>query len=108
MEVHHHPDLHHKEKPWKEYLLEGLMIFIAVTLGFFAESLREHIADKSKEHEIISALRNDIKRDTANLENMIHYYMPTHNRWVDSVENDINTISIKGNEHRITKAMINA
>jgi hypothetical protein len=34
MEVHHHPDLHHKPKPWKEYFLEFLMIFLAVTMGF--------------------------------------------------------------------------
>ena len=38
MEVHHHPNLHHKRKPWKEYLLEGLMIFIAVTLGFLPKA----------------------------------------------------------------------
>jgi hypothetical protein len=34
MEVHHHPQLHHQRKPRKEYLLEFLMIFLAVTLGF--------------------------------------------------------------------------
>lgn len=27
MEVHHHPDLHHKRKHFREYLLEFLMIF---------------------------------------------------------------------------------
>ena len=27
MEVHHHPDLHHRKKHWKEYFLELLMIF---------------------------------------------------------------------------------
>ena len=32
MEVHHHPHPGHKK--FKEYLLEGLMIFVAVTLGF--------------------------------------------------------------------------
>ena len=32
MEVHHHPDLHHKPKKWKEYFLEFLMIFLAVTM----------------------------------------------------------------------------
>ena len=48
MEVHHHPQLTHQPKPWKEYLLEGLMIFIAVTLGFFAENLREHISDSQQ------------------------------------------------------------
>lgn len=39
MEVHHHP--HVEKKNFKEYFLEFLMIFLAVTLGFFAESLRE-------------------------------------------------------------------
>jgi hypothetical protein len=34
MDVHHHPDLHHKKKNFKEYFLEFLMIFLAVTLGF--------------------------------------------------------------------------
>jgi hypothetical protein len=43
MEVHHHPQLEHKPKPWKEYFLEYIMIVLAVTTGFFAESLREHI-----------------------------------------------------------------
>ena len=46
MEVHHHPKLDHK--PWKEYFLEGLMIFIAVCMGFIAENIREHISDKKK------------------------------------------------------------
>jgi hypothetical protein len=41
MEVHHHPDLHHEKKKFKEYLLEFVMIFLAVTLGFFAETIRE-------------------------------------------------------------------
>ena len=41
MEVHHHPQV--EKKNLKEYLLEGLMIFIAVTLGFFAENIRENV-----------------------------------------------------------------
>jgi hypothetical protein len=52
MEVHHHPDLHHRKKHWKEYFLEFLMIFLAVTLGFFAESIRENISDKEKKNNI--------------------------------------------------------
>ncbi len=31
MEVHHHP--HVEKKNFKEYLLEGLMIFLAVSMG---------------------------------------------------------------------------
>jgi len=63
MEVHHHPDLHHRKKHWKEYFLEFLMIFLAVTMGFFAESLREHIADNSKEKEYINSLISDLNDD---------------------------------------------
>lgn len=44
MEVHHHPQLKHERKPWKKYFLEFLMIFLAVTMGFFAETIREKIA----------------------------------------------------------------
>jgi hypothetical protein len=65
MEVHHHPDLNHGRKSWKRYLLEGLMIFVAVTLGFFAEQLREHIVEKKHEREYALSLYNDLKTDTA-------------------------------------------
>src|SRR6202000_981704 len=65
MEVHHHPDLHHEKKPWKEYLLEGLMIFLAVTMGFFAESLRENISAKEKEHEYVASFQSNLEKDKA-------------------------------------------
>ncbi|HUZ59921.1 MAG TPA: hypothetical protein VMU83_14185 [Hanamia sp.] len=67
MEVHHHPDIHHKPKKWKEYFLEFLMIFLAVTLGFFAESLRENIVNSHKEHQYMTSMVTDLKRDTAEL-----------------------------------------
>src|ERR1700712_1112319 len=63
MEVHHHPDLHHKAKKWKEYFLEFLMIFLAVVMGFFAESYREHLTDQTKEKEYIESLVEDLKND---------------------------------------------
>ena len=65
MEVHHHP--HIEKKNFKEYLLEFLMIFIAVTLGFFAESYREHISDNTKEKEYIESLVQDLKIDQQGL-----------------------------------------
>ncbi|HLK30954.1 MAG TPA: hypothetical protein VKT28_20420 [Puia sp.] len=64
MEVHHHPQLEHKAKPWKEYLLEGLMIFVAVTLGFFAENLRENISDSHRENEFAKELYAELKDDS--------------------------------------------
>jgi hypothetical protein len=65
MEVHHHPQLAHKAKPWKEYLLEGLMIFLAVTLGFFAENFREHITENNRENEFAKVLYAELKDDSA-------------------------------------------
>jgi hypothetical protein len=65
MEVHHHPQV--EKKNFKEYFLEFLMIFLAVTMGFFAESYREHLNDRSKEKEYIASLSGDLKTDTLNL-----------------------------------------
>lgn len=67
MEVHHHPDLHHKPKKWKEYFLEFLMIFLAVTMGFIAENIREHFVLKKHEKEYMVSLVRDLKNDTAGL-----------------------------------------
>jgi hypothetical protein len=44
------------------------MIFLAVTMGFFAESLREHITDNSRAKEYATTLYSDLKADTANLD----------------------------------------
>ena len=71
MEVHHHPQLQHKTKPWKEYLLEGLMIFLAVTLGFFAENFGEHITESSRENEFAKVLYAELKDDSATAANKL-------------------------------------
>jgi len=70
MEVHHHPQLHHKPKPWKEYLLEGFMIFIAVMMGFIAESIREDITNNEHTRQLTSQLVQDLKADTVKLNEM--------------------------------------
>ncbi len=69
MEVHHHPQV--EKKSFKEYFLEFLMIFLAVTMGFFAESLREHLVDIKKEKEYIVSLKEDLATDTASLGRVI-------------------------------------
>jgi hypothetical protein len=65
MEVHHHPQV--EKKNFKEYFLEFLMIFLAVTLGFFAEQMRETVAEHSREKEFIKSMLEDLKTDTANI-----------------------------------------
>jgi hypothetical protein len=71
MEVHHHPEV--EKKGFKEYLLEGLMIFIAVMMGFFAESLREHISERQRSQEYAATLISDLKEDTTELNDYIGY-----------------------------------
>ena len=65
MEVHHHPEV--EKKTFKEYLLEGLMIFIAVMMGFFAENIRENITNNEHARQLTSQLVQDLKADTAQL-----------------------------------------
>ena len=67
MEVHHHPQLEHKPKPWKEYLLEGFMIFIAVMMGFIAENIRENSTNSEHARQLASQLVQDLKADTMQL-----------------------------------------
>ena len=65
MEVHHHP--HVEKKSFKEYLLEGLMIFLAVSMGFAAESLREHLVNKEREHIYMASFYKDLNNDQTDL-----------------------------------------
>ncbi|MXV50975.1 hypothetical protein GS399_08325 [Pedobacter sp. HMF7647] len=67
MEVHHHPRLDHNPKPWKEYLLEGFMIFVAVMMGFIAENIREEITNNEHTRQLTSQLVTDLKADTVHL-----------------------------------------
>lgn len=67
MEVHHPHHPTHKKK-WSEYLLEFFMLFTAVTLGFFAENLREGIAEKHKKEELLIAVAEDFKKDYNQIE----------------------------------------
>ncbi len=65
MEVHHHPEV--EKKGFKEYILEGLMIFLAVFMGFIAENLRERVADHEREQQYMESMVRDLALDTAAL-----------------------------------------
>src|SRR5690348_3533041 len=69
MEVHHHP--HVEKKGFKEYFLEFLMIFLAVTMGFIAENIREHINDTAQGKQYIQSLVEDLESDTARMNDII-------------------------------------
>jgi len=71
MEVHHHP--HVEKKNFKEYFLEFLMIFLAVTMGFFAEQIREDYVEHKHAKEYIFSFYEDLKTDTARLNYLINF-----------------------------------
>jgi hypothetical protein len=72
MEVHHPHHPTHK-KNWSEYIIEFVMLFAAVTLGFFAENVREHkIMNERKDQNLFSILQ-DLKQDSIYLESTIKY-----------------------------------
>ncbi len=68
MEVHHHS---HHPKKWKEYVAEFLMLFLAVSMGFVAENLREKHIENERAEELIHAFIIDIKENQKQLDSLI-------------------------------------
>src|SRR6185312_8171970 len=71
MEVHHHPQV--EKKNFKQYFLEFIMIFLAVTLGFIAENVREHINERAQGKQYIQSLVEDLESDTARMNDIIQF-----------------------------------
>ena len=68
MEVHHHS---HHPKKWKEYITEFVMLFLAVSLGFMAENIREHQIEKQREIAYLQNVHEDLKLDLINIDDVI-------------------------------------
>ena len=101
MEVHHpHHHSGHVKKKFQEYLSEFLMLFAAVTLGFFAENKREHFVEREREHQYMQSFYEDLKRDTAELNTVRRYYV----RQIAKLDTTTNIIfSENYDENSITK-----
>lgn len=63
MEVHAHA--HTPRKKWSHYFWEFLMLFLAVSLGFYAENLREKILHKKEVKTHILSMVTDLQSDIA-------------------------------------------
>lgn len=72
MEVHHpHHGSHNKKI--KEYILEFFMLFLAVTLGFFAENIREHYVEKEREIKYLQNIHQDLQKDINEIDSTVVY-----------------------------------
>ncbi|HEY5464392.1 MAG TPA: hypothetical protein VIJ95_14110 [Hanamia sp.] len=94
MEVHHHPDLQHKKKNFKEYFLEFIMIFLAVTLGFFAEQIRESFVQHSEEKEYVQSFYEDLSSDERNLPGLLNW-IQTDINMSDSLQQLLPKVNLK-------------
>lgn len=59
---------------WKEYGMEFLMLFAAVTLGFFAENQRESLGEKERGVEYAERLIEDLNLDSSRMEEVMANY----------------------------------
>jgi len=65
MELHHHS--HSERKKFTHYLWEFLMLFLAVTLGFFVENQREHYTEHKRARVFARLLIDDLVSDKSEL-----------------------------------------
>jgi len=63
----HHAHAASKEKHFKHYLFEFLMLFLAVSAGFLVENQREHYVESKRETVFIKSYVEDLKQDTASI-----------------------------------------
>src|SRR6187455_203479 len=68
MEVHHHTHHAHDKRNWKSYFWEFLMLFLAVTLGFFVENQREHYIENERAKEFSKSLIQDLQNDIVGIQ----------------------------------------
>jgi hypothetical protein len=93
MEVHHHS---HHPKKWKEYITEFLMLFLAVSLGFMAENIREHQVEKQREIKFLQNIHQDLQKDIKEIDTNIAY-MDQKQLLADTLFSKIKDQSIRKN-----------
>lgn len=97
MEVHHHTSSK-KEKHFKHYLFEFLMLFLAVFCGFLAEYQLEHVIEHQREKKYAASMLDDLRKDTTDLSADIMWWSVQLNRAdtilteLDKIEKDRNPI----------------
>lgn len=90
MEVHHHHHESHEHKKLHHYFWEFFMLFLAVTLGFLVENMREHFVEHKKEMQYIHSYVEDMHDDIYQLDSLINYNR-YRNNIMDSLSLTLNT-----------------
>lgn len=86
MDVHYLPSNRHL-KSAREYILEFLIIFLAVILGFIANDFRQTYVEKLKAKEYARLLYNDLNVDDVSIQRTIN-----EKAWIESKYDSVETI----------------
>ena len=97
MEVHHPHHPTHKKK-WSEYIIEFVMLFAAVTLGFFAENIREHQVIQHKTHQNLQSVVLDLKKDSLLIQERLNEYQKA-----SALLGDLNKLYLKYQLNKVSK-----
>ena len=97
MDIHaHHLHKAPGERAW-HYFFEFLMLFLAITLSFFVENLREKHIENLRAKEYAQSLYDDLKTDTALIQRTYN-----EKKWImakfDSVGKMLESTDLKYNE----------
>ena len=93
MEVHHHSHtvpMAIGRKKWTHYFWEFLMLFLAVTLGFFVENQREHFVEHRREKQYVRSFLGDLKSDLVQLDSLVKQRMK-RKKDIDSLSSILST-----------------
>ncbi len=87
-----HLDHFSPKKKWYVYFIDFIMLFVAVTLGFLAENVRDQQTDKNREISYLKNVHDDLLVDINRIESVI-----SSNNWrllmLDSLHMEINKAS---------------
>jgi hypothetical protein len=87
-----HLDHFSPKKKWYVYLIDFIMLFVAVTLGFLAENVRDQQTDKNREISYLKNVHEDLLVDINRFE-----FVMSANNWrllmLDSLHMEINKAS---------------
>ena len=86
----YHPHGNHQNRKFKDYIFEFIMIFIAISGGFFMENIRESYIEHHREKEYIGSLIKDIEYDTTNLQ----YVLKNNRRQIKGIDSLISLLDI--------------
>ncbi|HYM95095.1 MAG TPA: hypothetical protein VET23_13200 [Chitinophagaceae bacterium] len=93
MEIHAHAHTepnNHGGKKFKHYFWEFFMLFLAVTLGFLVENMREHYIENERLHRYLKSLLLDIESNRSVLDSAVRENSKMIVAY-DSLVNQLNT-----------------